>query len=147
MPQLWRARTLFLRLYRAGAVLERGWSDEVFTADDLEVSSSSSSGKKVSNVHDPLHDDLDRKVNRHSEKRTIRFSEHDQINFLDEYLERLRITKTERLKTQIFSIDIKSHSNMFGSDHILLDTCAGESVFNNMHLFYSIYNFDSQSAE
>ena len=155
MPQLWRARTLFLRLHRAGAVLEGGWSDEVFTADDLEVSSSSSSsgggsgsgsGKKVSNVHDPLHDNLDRSVsdsvNRHSEKRTVRFSEHDQINFLDEYLERLRTTKTERLKTEIFRVGIKSHSNMFGSDHILLDTCAGESVFNNKHLFYSIYNSD-----
>ena len=81
-------------------------------------------------------------MNRHSEQRTVRFSEHDQINFLDEYLERLRTTKTERFKTEIFSIDIKSHSNMFGSDHILLDTCAGESVFNNKHLFYSIYNSD-----
>ena len=147
MPQLWRARTLFLLLHGAGAVLEGGWSDEVFTADDLEVSSSSTScGKKVSNVHDPLHDDLDRNVsdsvNRHSEQRTVRFSEHDQIKFLDEYLERLRTTKTERFKTEIFSIDIKSHSNMFGSDHILSDTCAGESVFNNKHLFYSVYNSD-----
>lgn len=145
MPQLWRARTLFLRLHRAGAVLEGGWSDEVFTADDLEVSSSSSSGKKVSNVDYPLHDDLDRNVsdsvNRHSKKRTGRFSEHDQINFLEKYLERLRTTKTERFKTEIFSIDIKSHSNMLASDHILLDTCAGESVFNNKHLFYSIYKF------
>lgn len=43
---------------------------------------------------------------------------------------------------EIFSIDIDSHSNIFGSDHILLDTCAGESVFNNENLFYNIYNSD-----
>ena len=43
---------------------------------------------------------------------------------------------------EIFSIDIDSHSNIFSSDHILFDTCAGESVFNNENLFYNIYNSD-----
>ena len=45
-----------------------------------------------------------------------------------------------KVNTEIFSIDTDSDSNIFSSDHILLDTCAGESLFNNKNLFYKVYN-------
>jgi hypothetical protein len=38
----------------------------------------------------------------------------------------------------IFSAYVYTHSDGFGDRHILLDTCAGESVFKNRNLFYTI---------
>ena len=129
-------------MHGASIVPEGGCSSEV----PVQRSQQRLTGKKVSRVHDSLNDELDRNVSypaeRFRETCKVRFPEHDLIYSLYEYLERLRTIKTKQIHREIFSIDIDAHSNIFGGDHILLDTCAGESVFNNENEFYSLHNSD-----
>lgn len=46
--------------------------------------------------------------------------------------------KTAVVDRVMFSIDFTNHVNVFHDDQLLLDTCAGESVFRTDSLFYDI---------
>lgn len=47
-------------------------------------------------------------------------------------------TINHRHNKVVFSTSVYSHSEGYGDRHVLLDTCAGESVFKNKNLFYEI---------
>jgi hypothetical protein len=102
---------------------------------------------KVSGLHDTLYD-VDRHhalVSREGERKSmIRVTFDNPAN--DALLAKPhKKEKTLHLNTElrggnpvIFSANVYTHSDGFIDRHILLDTCAGESVFKNRNLFHTI---------
>ena len=70
-----------------------------------------------------------------SVRKKLMFSDVLQINIID--YEEIRPIKTA-MDSVIFSIDFTELDNSFPDNRILLDTCAGESVFRTDNLFYDI---------
>ena len=65
----------------------------------------------------------------------VRFSKYVQIKIIDDEDQDV---DTLAVDSNIFSIDITDNFEVFGDDLLLLDTCAGESVFRSDTLFYDI---------
>ena len=67
--------------------------------------------------------------------KNVRISKYVQIKHIDD-----KDSKTDiiAVDSNIFSIDITDNPDVFGDDLLLLDTCAGESVFRTDTLFYDI---------
>ena len=65
----------------------------------------------------------------------VRISKYVQIEIIDDEDQDV---DTLAVDSNIFSIDITDNSEVFGDDLLLLDTCAGESVFRSDTLFYDI---------
>lgn len=74
-------------------------------------------------------------VQRDKKNRKVQFSDNIQINKID-YKE-IR-PKTASTDSVVFSIDFTDVNNVFHDNQLLLDTCAGESVFRTKSLFYEI---------
>ena len=70
------------------------------------------------------------KVNRH-----IKSSNTINIRLIDDEDEEEELTAEDAV---VFSIDITSDDNLFNDNQLLLDTCAGESVFKTDTPFYDI---------
>ena len=51
--------------------------------------------------------------------------------------------KTAVVDSAVFSLDITNNSDVFADNQLLLDTCAGESVFRTATLFYDIVPADT----
>ena len=65
----------------------------------------------------------------------VRISKYVQIKFIDD---EAPVSETPAVDSNIFSIDITDDSDVFADNQLLLDTCAGESVFRTATLFYDI---------
>ena len=67
--------------------------------------------------------------------KNVRISKYVQIKYTDD-----KDSKTDiiAVDSNIFSIDITDNPDVFGDDLLLLDTCAGESIFRTDTLFYDI---------
>ena len=67
--------------------------------------------------------------------KNVRISKYVQIKHIDD-----KDSKTDiiAVDSNIFSIDITDNPDVFGDDLLLLDTCAGESIFRTDTLFYDI---------
>ena len=65
----------------------------------------------------------------------VRISNIVQIKFIDD---RESVMDPIAVDSNVFSIDITDNPDAFGDDQLLLDTCAGESVFRTSTLFYDI---------
>jgi hypothetical protein len=89
---------------------------------------------KVSGVYDSLHDDLDSNVKHNCTNKNVQFSDCVQIKIIDKFVPR----KTAVADRVVFSINFTDHVNVFHDNQLLLDTCAGESVFRTDTLFYDI---------
>ena len=76
--------------------------------------------------------DVVSKIDKH-----VRISKYVQIKFIDDQDSEIE-TDTITVDSNIFSIDITDNPEVFGDDLLLLDTCAGESVFRTDTLFYDI---------
>ena len=65
----------------------------------------------------------------------VRISKYVQIKFIDDVAP---VSEIPAVDSNIFSIDIANESDVFPDNQLLLDTCAGESVFRTATLFYDI---------
>ena len=70
----------------------------------------------------------------------MRIPEYVQIKFRDD---EAPVSDTLAVDSNIFSIDITNDSDVFADNQLLLDTCAGESVFRTAALFYDIVPADT----
>jgi hypothetical protein len=70
----------------------------------------------------------------------VRISKYVQIKFIDD---EAPVSETPAVDSNIFSIDITNDSDVFADNQLLLDTCAGESVFRTAALFYDIVPADT----
>ena len=70
----------------------------------------------------------------------VQISKYVQIKFLDD---EAPVPEIPAVDSNIFSIDITNDSDVFADDQLLLDTCAGESVFRTATLFYDIVPADT----
>ena len=93
---------------------------------------------KVSGLHDFLHDDFDSNVQynvKHDYKNNhVKFSNCVHIKIIDDKAP----VKTAVVDRVMFNIDFTNHFNVFHDNQLLIDTCAGESVFRTDSLFYDI---------
>ena len=104
--------------------------------------------KKVSTIHSPLPDSLAKAEINLSEETGLQgvcvTSTGDPANvLLLDNLSRLEnfcplSTTSHGGDPVVFSTNVYTHSEGFSDRQVLLDTCAGESVFRNRKLFYSI---------
>ena len=114
----------------------RGWREE----PQREIDGITWEGK-VSGLHDSLHVDIVSNVNNNvisavnDNVKHVRISKYVQIKIIDDEDQE---SNTTTVDSNIFSMDITDNSEVFGDDLLLLDTCAGESVFRSDTLFYDI---------
>ena len=73
-------------------------------------------------------------------KKHVRFSDCIYIKIIDDPMSRI---KTAVVDSAVFSLDITNDSDVFADNQLLLDTCAGESVFRTATLFYDIVPADT----
>ena len=100
---------------------------------------------KVSGIHDSLHDDSGRNVNIDVTCDEMKMNKHARFSDCT-YIKVIDDPQTERITavadSAVFSLDITNDSDVFADDQLLLDTCAGESVFRTATLFYDIVPAD-----
>ena len=70
----------------------------------------------------------------------VRFSDCIYIKIIDDPQTK---KKTAVVDSAVFSLDITNNSDVFADNQLLLDTCAGESVFRTATLFYDIVPADT----
>ena len=70
-----------------------------------------------------------------SKNRHVQFSNIINIKFIDDEDKDCQVTADDAV---VFSIDVTDTDNVFYNHQLLLDTCAGESVFKSRDLFYDI---------
>ena len=99
----------------------------------------------MSRIHDTLHYSIASNVNNNvtsvvdDNVKHVRISKYVQIKFIDD---EAPVSDTPAVDSNIFSIAITNDSDVFADNQLLLDTCAGESVFRTSTLFYDIVPAD-----
>ena len=146
VQQLWETRAPSSRMQSGSSgycssVLGRGRRQEPWR----KINDTTWEGK-VSRIHDSLHDfiasDVNNDVTSVVDKtvKHVQISKYVQIKFLDD---EAPVPEIPAVDSNIFSIDITNDSDVFADDQLLLDTCAGESVFRTATLFYDIVPADT----
>jgi hypothetical protein len=98
-------------------------------------------------LHDNIHDSIDRisvnvGVSTAHDCKNCRVTFNDTVTDVDVGMERGRVvpvhpsTECDSGNSVIFSAEVYDHCEGFSERYVLLDTCAGETVFKSKNLFY-----------